>query len=274
MVERVEIRNFKRFSVLDCTLAEHLVIVGPNNCGKTTLFQAIAFWSEIASYWARKNPDLARDENGEYRVVRLNLLRASSLHLESWDHLWTDKDITSPASIRLQVNGESLGFEVVYKNRDSIDIRPMRDVEESAMEGYLRAPLIPVYIPPVSGLDRGVPNYHGPTVIPARLSKVQVGTVLRNILLDISTDSNKWNELDEVISNLFGYRLLNPSMSGDVFTQYREGASKMGLDYSNASSGFLQVLMLYATIFWRSHSIILIDEPDVHLHTLVLSRFV
>ena len=59
MIRRLEIRNLKRFKQFECALAEHLVIVGPNNCGKTTLLQAIAFWSEIALHWARYNPDLA-----------------------------------------------------------------------------------------------------------------------------------------------------------------------------------------------------------------------
>ncbi len=271
MIERIEIRNVMRFRELNCELEKHLLIVGPNNCGKTTLLQVIALWSEIAAYWSRNNPDLARDSNGDYSSTALNLLRTSSILLSDWNHLWYDKNVTSPASIRLQIAGRRLGFELIYKGREIVDVRPTSDVLESVLEWYLDNPIIPVYIPSMSGVDREEPNYD-PGVIPARLSRGQAGTVLRNILLDVSTDSDRWQQLSNVVSDLFGSELMMPSGGAEIFAEYRESPSKLGLDYCSGGSGFLQIVMIYATIFWRTQSVILIDEPDAHLHLFLQDR--
>ena len=124
--------------------------------------------------------------------------------------------------------GKILGFELIYRERDVVDIRPMRDVSETALEKYLRDPVIPVYISPVSEIDQKEPSY-GPEVIPARLARAQAETVLRNILLDISDDSDKWGELIAIVSELFGCELMMPSAGVEIFATYREGRSKIGV---------------------------------------------
>ena len=271
MIERLVIRNLKRFRDLDCMLAEHLVIVGPNNCGKTTLLQAIAFWSEIASHWAEYNPDLVRDKNGDYPSSNLNRLMVSSMPLADWDHLWPARDVTNPASIRLYIDGHGLGFELLYRDRDSVHVRPTRDVSESVLERYIQDPLIPVYVPPMSGVDLREPRY-GPEVIPARLARGQGGTVLRNLLLGVSGDAGKWREFNEIVSDLFGYELTLPSAGAEIQAGYREGPETWSLDYSSGAAGFLQIVMVYAAIFQRDRSVMLIDEPDAHLHIFLQER--
>ena len=60
MLRRVVVRNFKVFDEQVFDLPRHLVVVGPNNCGKTSLLQAIATWSEIANHWFANNAEIAR----------------------------------------------------------------------------------------------------------------------------------------------------------------------------------------------------------------------
>lgn len=271
MIERLEIRNLKRFGELVCTLPEHLVITGPNNCGKTTLLQAIAFWSEMATRWAEYNPDLSRDADGNYPGTELNLLRISSIPLADWDHLWLEKAVNTPVSIRLQIDGVTLGFELVYGSREIAHVRPTKDVSESALEQFLREPLIPIYIPPMSGVDRQEPTY-GPEVIRARLARAQAGTVLRNMLLGVSTNPDNWQELRGIIARLFGYELTFPSAGAEILAGYCERRAAPSLDYSNGAAGFLQIVMIYAAIFQRHRSVILIDEPDAHLHIYLQER--
>ena len=60
MIKKVIINHFKKFERLEFDLPDHVVIVGQNNSGKTTLLQAIACWIEFASHWSKNFPDLAR----------------------------------------------------------------------------------------------------------------------------------------------------------------------------------------------------------------------
>ena len=271
MIDRVVIRNVKRFKELDCRLTEHLVIVGPNNCGKTTLLQAIAYWSEIALHWAQYNPDLARDDNGNYPSSNLSPGDISSIPLADWDSLWPSRDVTDPGSIRVHIDGEVLGFEFLYRDRVSVAVRPMRDVSESVLDGYRQDPFTPVYVPPMSGVDLREPPYQ-PEVIPARLARGQGGTVLRNLLLGVSGDPTKWAELQEIVADLFGYELGLPSAGAEIVAGYREGPAMLSLDYSSGAAGFLQIVMIYAAIFQQRGSAILIDEPDAHLHIVLQER--
>ena len=135
MIRRVEIRNLKRFKELDCELGNHLVIVGPNNCGKTTLLQSIAIWSEVALHWAQYNPDLARENDGNYPSSNLRRRSVSSIPLADWDQLWPARDVADSVSIRLDIDGMELGFEILY-DRGSVSVRPMRDVSESVLDEY------------------------------------------------------------------------------------------------------------------------------------------
>ncbi len=271
MIRRVVINNFKKFEHLEFDLPPHLVIAGPNNSGKTTLLQAIAAWSEIASQWSENNPDLAREEDGNYPQTNLNLLRFYSVPLADFDHLWKDKNVQESASVWLHTNQWKIGFEFVYKETELAAIRPAKDVSENDLERYINDPLIPTYISPLSGVEIKESPFD-PVVIPARLARAQAGSVLRNLLLTVSQDAQKWHKLQEVVKSFFGYELLHPSPSPDIYAPYRHSEQGQTYDLSSAASGFLQVLLVYSALLARESSVLLIDEPDAHLHILLQDK--
>lgn len=271
MINRVVVKNFKKFGRADFKTKDHLVIAGPNNSGKTTLLQAIAVWSEIASIWRRHRPDISREEDGNYPSINLNLLSFYSVPLADFDHLWKDKNVQHPASIWLHTNEWKIGFEILHKETELASIRPVKKVSEDDLEKYRDKPLLPVYIPPLSGLDIKEPLFD-PVVIPARLARMQAGSVLRNLLLAISRDQKKWSKLQEIVGDFFGYELASPSGGAEVFARYRHFPNDVSYDMSSGASGFLQVLMVYAALLSQEASVVLIDEPDAHLHILLQDK--
>jgi len=57
LLHYLEIENFKRFGPRQrIELAHPAVLIGPNNCGKTSAIQALALWSQAVRSWydARK----------------------------------------------------------------------------------------------------------------------------------------------------------------------------------------------------------------------------
>ena len=271
MINKVELRNFKKFGALDFNLKDHLVIAGQNNSGKTTLLQSIATWSDMAFRWWQLNRDLARGRDGNYPSTDLNLLNFYSIPLADFNHFWKDKNVTDPASIWLYTSQWKIGFEVLYKGQEIAAIRPAKRVREDDLEKYINNPLVPVYIPPLSGLDIKEP-FFDPIVIPARLARAQTGSVLRNLLLAVSQDKQKWLKLQEIVRVFFNYELDTPSGGAEILARYRHSPQDVYYDLSSAASGFLQVLMVYAVLLEREGSILLIDEPDAHLHILLQDK--
>ena len=272
MINKVVIKNFKKFEYLEFELTDHLVITGPNNSGKTTLLQAIASWSELAFQWSNNNPDLVRGEDGNYPSISLNLLKFYSVPLADFNHLWQGKNTQQPASLWLYTEQWKIGFEVLYKEQELADIRPAKDVAEVDLEQYIDEPLLSIYIPPLSGIDITEAPFD-PVVIPVRLAQAQAGSVLRNMLLAVSQDVEKWQMLQKVIHSFFGYELLVPSGgTAEIFASYRHSEQDTSYNLSSAASGFLQVLLVYTALLHKEASVVLIDEPDAHLHILLQDK--
>jgi len=271
MINKVVINNFKKFEHLEFELLDHLVIAGPNNSGKTTLLQAIAVWSEIAFHWSNNSSDLARGEDGNYPSINLNLLNFYSVPLADFDHLWPSKNVQHPTSLWLYTDQWAIGFEVLYKEQELAAIRPAKSVREDDIEQYIHEPLISIYIPPLSGLDIKE-KFFNTVVIPAQFARAQAGSVLRNLLLAVSQDAHKWQQLQEVVHSFFGYELDYPSGAAEILARYRHSAQSPSYDLSSAASGFLQVLLVHAALLYKEASIVLIDEPDAHLHILLQDR--
>ena len=268
MIKSVSVRNIKQFGASKFELSDHLVISGPNNCGKTTLLQAISLWSETASLWRDNNPDLARQEDGGYPGIELNLLRFRSIPLADFGHLWTDRTVKDSAGVWLKTNEWHIGFEYSYQGREILGVQPAADVLEDDLAKYRDHPLVPVYIPPLSGLDVSE-RLLNPQVIPTLLARAQAGSVLRNILVSVSRNADKWRRLQEVVRTFFGYELMYPSAGAEILAGYRHSPDAPWFDLSNGASGFLQVLLVFATLLHAEGSVLLIDEPDAHLHILL-----
>lgn len=51
MFTKLEMRNFKRFADATVELGQAVVLIGPNNMGKTTALQALALWDAGVRAW-------------------------------------------------------------------------------------------------------------------------------------------------------------------------------------------------------------------------------
>ena len=271
MINKVVVNNFKKFEHLEFELTDHLVIAGPNNSGKTTLLQSIAAWSELAFQWSNNNPDLVRERDGNYPSTSLNLLKFSSVPLADFDHLWTSKNVEHPASLWLHTDQWSIGFEILYKEQELAVIRPTKKVNEDDLEQYIRKPLTSIYVPPLSGIDIKE-KFFDTVVIPAQLARAQAGSVLRNLLLSVSQDAQKWQTLQKIVRSFFTYELDYPSGAAEILARYRHSEQSPSYDLSSAASGFLQVLLVHAALLYKEASVVLIDEPDAHLHILLQTK--
>lgn len=289
MITKARIKNFKRLEEVTLDLSQSVVIIGPNNAGKTTIFQALCLWeigvtSFIRSY---KKGDLNR--SGYVTLNRKDLLASP---ISDARYLWRNKKVTKDNSngklehIKLEVElfGDESGkdwkctAEFTFANAESLtcritdgldDIVKIYDYDRGVHFGFLQ---------PMSGISTQEDKFTQGS-IDRKLGEGKTAEVLRNICFDILypeiktnekiTPDQKWETLTLNIRKLFGATLLKPQYikaTGFLELEYTE--NDIRYDVSSAGRGFQQMLLLLAYMYAHPNTVLLLDEPDAHLEVI------
>jgi hypothetical protein len=291
MLTKVIIERLKRFERVEIPLGEAVVFAGPNNFGKTTAIQALSLWKFALDRWQSQRGRGTKSKAKKRVGVSITRKELTAIPVRSFELLWNNKKLISkqpkdntPIKIIITVEGRdngrtwSCGIELQYARTDLIYCR--LSGEEEIPPEALQYSMI--HVPPLSGLqteekriDPGYQNYV--------IGEGRPGEFLRTLLWEIAeqTDQAPWQSLCEHIKTIFRYQLLKPSYvpARDAFimAEYLPGIppSSRGkgglpvLDISSGGSGFHQVLLLLAFFYARPGSVLLLDEPDAHLHVIL-----
>lgn len=262
MIRKVRIEGFKRFDDVTFELPGHIVIAGPNNAGKTTLLQAIAAWSLALNRWKELN-DFQR-RGGSYARVPFARHAFAAVPLRSFDLLWRNRSYNGAVKVTVTTDEWSLPVRFEANSTEQIYVRPAA-VEPDIVRA---ATLAPVFVPPMTGLGIDEPVYQRPK-LDQLLGQGKPGDMLRNLLVE-AHQSASWDRLQDSIARLFGYRLEPPNATGaHIVADYRSITAGPTLDIASAGSGFQQVLMLLTMLNTRPGAVLLLDEPDAHLHLIL-----
>ena len=264
MIERVTIRRFKRFADVTFTLPGHVVIAGPNNCGKTTMLQAITAWDLALTYWKQRH-DYQR-HRGFYAKVPVARQAFTAVPLRAFDLLWNDRKYAGSIEIEVRHSkGWIVTMELMADSTEQVYVRPKPDVDPNTVR---QVALNTAFVPPMTGLGISEPVYQRPKV-EQLLGQGKPGDVIRNLLVEAHRTS-AWAPLQDSIKRLFHYEILPPDSTGaDIIAEYQDHPDGPRLDIASAGSGFQQVLMLLTFLHTRPGSILLLDEPDAHLHVIL-----
>lgn len=266
MIRKVTIRRFKRFEETTFEFPGHVVIAGPNNTGKTTALQAIAAWSFGLKQWKTLNNFHPRNGYQKLPVARQAF---SSVPLRAFDLLWKDRGYTRSIEIEVKsASGNSLTMEFLPDTTEQIFVRPKSDVPSSIARNM---DVDVVFVPAMTGLSKEEPLYGSQATIDSLLGQAKPGDVLRNLLWQAHQAGGRtWQSLQESIDRLFGYEILPPNISGpSILIEYRPRGGLREFDIASGGSGFQQVLMLLTFLYARPASVLLLDEPDAHLHIIL-----
>ena len=295
MITKLTLRNFKSVDEQVYDFTRFDLLVGRNNSGKSTVLQAMAIWQFCVDEFHRSK----RTGTTGIQVVLPNF---TALPVPEFILLWKDRtDRAYPLDtgtgkkkqefILIEIllewqdsagDSGSFGVELRYHSPQTMYAIPSggwAQFRECEKTGNL--PRI-AYVPPFSGLE---PTEKFLDISPMRqqVGKGQPGSVLRNLLLRVSTPSPRdngdripkrgpspadWQELASIVERWFSVKISQPRYEStkDVYitVEYWQG----GRDYDiiSGGSGFHQTLTLLAFLFGYRPTTILLDEPDAHLH--------
>ena len=287
MIEKVQLKYFKQFKGESFDLGNSVVLAGPNNAGKTTLLQAIATWHFAFREWQKKRGMSTAKKRSSVALTRKQFL---SVPVQRFNLLWTGastalqkdegggKGAATPRIMEITLKGRSETnvpwehtMEFRYANSELIYAKPADPMTVPSEEIKV------VYVPSFSGIETEE-KVHTPEYQEWLVGQGKPGDIIRNLLAETSDIPSEWKKLQEDVEKIFGYHLLKPQHKGFPFIlcEYLPGIPpKRGygglpkLDIASAGSGFLQTLLLLSFFYARPSTVLLIDEPDAHLHVIL-----
>ncbi|MEN5239762.1 MULTISPECIES: AAA family ATPase [Pseudomonas] len=277
LLHYLEIENFKRFGTRQRIELDHpAVLIGPNNCGKTSAIQALALWSQAIRTWYEIRKESAAKERTATSLNRLNIVAVPVTRTRFFWHNTqvrkANKDIPLIITVGVEYEGEvyslpmrfrSQGDELVYCSPDE---SVMGNLDLIAYAASLKVELL--Y--PMSGLDTEEPILQ-PGRVDVLLGQGRTADVLRNLCLVVAkTSAEDWQRVTGLIKRLFSVELGYPEETtrGSITLTYRQRGVKEALDISSAGRGMLQILLVFAYLYSHKGSVLLVDEPDAHLEIL------
>ena len=277
LLHYIRIENFKRFGDSQLIELEHpAVLIGPNNCGKTSAIQALALWSQAVRTWYDARKDSAAKERTATPLNRLNIVAVPVTRTRFFWHNTqvrkANEDIPMILAVGVWHEGQvrdlpmrfrSRGDELVYCAPDDSVIADLDLIRHAAS---IRVELL--Y--PMSGLEIEEPVLQ-PGRVDVLLGQGRTADVLRNLCLMVAKSSmDDWKCVAALMQRLFNIRLGQPreTTRGSITLHYQQPGVKEQLDISSAGRGMLQMLLVFAYLYAHKGSVLLVDEPDAHLEIL------
>lgn len=277
LLHYLEIENFKRFGEKQRIELDHpAVLIGPNNCGKTSAIQALALWSQAIKTWY----DVRRDSTAKERTATaLNRLNIVAVPVQRTRFFWHNtnvragtKDIALVISVGIEFRGEVIALPMRFRNQGDELVYCSPDESVAGNLEFLQyaAQISVELLYPMSGLETEEPILQ-PGRIDVLLGQGQTAQVLRNLCLMVAKNTpGDWAEIVKLIKRLFNVTLETPQETtrGAIEMRYRQPGVREALDVSSSGRGFQQMLLIFAYLYSHKRSVLLVDEPDAHLEIL------
>lgn len=273
LLHYLEIQNFKRFGDRQRIELDHpAVLIGPNNCGKTSAIQALALWSQAVRTWYDVRRESSAKERPSVPLNRLNIVAVPVQRTRFFYHNAKVQGVELSLTAGVEVKGEvrplTMRFtrpadEVIYCSPDEASMADLELIEKAASINV-------ELLYPMSGLETEEPILQ-PGRIDVLLGQGQTAQVLRNLCLIVERNSpDDWRKITVLMKRLFHVELGRPreTARGAIELLYTQHGVKDPLDVALSGRGFQQMLLIFAYLYSHKGSVLLVDEPDAHLEIL------
>lgn len=269
IITNVFINKFKKINQIDLNLSEINVIAGGNSSGKSSILQSIHFSVCAAIASRQQNQKTFSSDLLMYNITPdFTLLRNGEPY----------KNINSENNqSKLRISGitetEGASFEyniTLSKGRNHGNIACERSGDNAAMSSIITDDknLFSIYVPGLAGISQKE-ELRSPALVRRGVASGDANLYLRNVIYYLNKD-DKLEELNELLSEIFPNISIEIEFNEDKDTYLTVWFYDENLDKSFpielSGTGLLQVLQLLAYITYFKPKVLLLDEPDSHLH--------
>lgn len=269
MIEKIAIYRFKNIEELSIPLENINVLVGSNNSGKSSILQAIQFAVSVAqttnfeyARWNKKTGKLPTSLTPEQLLYapfkdvyslafggKLQTERSKAIQVDFFEK---DTELNSKVLIRKGKN----------KNIST-------EIHNSEIGEQLRKIETPfsIYVPGLAGVPAHE-ELKSPGLIRRAAARGDANNVFRNILWLLKQDAASWEVFIQDVNDVFPNVeiLVKFNTERDEYLDVKIKFSDKTLPIDAAGTGFLQIVQILSYINIYKPKILLLDEPDAHLH--------
>lgn len=262
----IHVKRFKGINDASFDVGSINVFIGANNSGKSTLAQLLHFGVAIL-----QAIDLAK-RWGSADTVALSLSPAQLLYspcvdlyaLGAGGKLLESKETAIELSLTLS-NGEKIVIEIRRGRNGNIHVQ-VTNVAAARGLSSLKHPFT-IYSPGLAGISRNE-TFISDGVLLRTIARGDANLVLRNILRRLSEKEDAWSEFLTDLNQLFeGISIIvefTPETDEHLMVYADLGAGKVPIEL--AGTGVLQAVQILGYVHFFHPSVIVLDEPDSHLH--------
>lgn len=267
-LQTIHVKRFKGIQDAPFDADRINVFIGANNSGKSTLVQIIHFGIGILQAIGL----LKRWGNDARLAISLS---PAQLHYSPCANLYAlgfggQLVESADAAIELSMvlaNGEKVDLAIRKGRNGNIHVT-IENVPAAKTLGDLENPYT-IYSPGLAGISRNE-SFISNGVLLRTIARGDANLVLRNILLRLSNPdrSTSWSDFHEDLKKLFGEIDIQVNFNEDtdenIIVIVKSGNCSVPIEL--AGTGILQAVQILSYVHFFHPSVIILDEPDSHLH--------
>ena len=264
----IQIEKFKKINDVKVSLVSLNIFIGANNSGKSSFIQGVQFAISACQTlnlkggtWLKGAKTLSLDST-EYLYTPTKHIEylyhgkrlTGSRTKEARD--WMKFTLTDGKSSNLRISrGKNGGFTT------SLTGKELGEILSSIENPYC------VYVPGIAGIPTQE-KYEVAITVKKSATRGDSNNYLRNILYAISQDQVRWVSFKDSVNSIYA----NIGITADFdehkseFIHVYVTVDGIELPLDSVGTGLLQVIQIFAYIEYFSPRIILLDEPDSHIH--------
>jgi len=267
----IRLQRFRQFQDTQITTRDFNLLVGPNNCGKTTILHA------IKSFFLLMHGHVRFEGTPPKPTYHKRFLSSAEEIAPTPDtrELWYNQRIGKPISITITFD-DNVSFGLSLRQQFgqihvSADDLP-DGITAQTLKSYIGLEV--AFIPGLVGVLVSEPYSTGARRN-ALASQGRYSEIFRSSLHQLKTnDIDLISKINEWLSVLFGKSLskvtFDPALDEYVTVKYKQDESDF--DVVSSGAGLQQVIQMLTYLYINKPQILLIDEPDAHLHSKLQSR--
>lgn len=269
-IRSLSLERFKTFKKFEIDFDGTTLLVGANSSGKTTILQAIRLFFWCISVCGRREAGNVFFKKAVMPFTEFRLIPAHDLRELVYQGTTPNKKSIGIVLTGKLGNGLALSFRIYSAYSILMAVEPERPtppiLDLPQFEAIARVPL---YIPGFFGVVT-----KELLAVNARLEELlssgHHNEVLRNMLLRLKGNDEGISRLRELMRTEFKVTSLDVPFSEKetdfLRAAYAEPNTRISLDFVSAGSGFLQVLQILVHTLQNPSPLLLLDEPDAHMH--------